>query len=140
MVSLFWKWGNWGSEQSDSSNFESRTVQLQSCSDHRSHSLPLAKKMPCELKSLGVYYLATFLKKKANTKCEMSLNPATCLLNNVKCCETQLSSLVVGMCNIGYAGGAVLYVNDWNGCPHCRNVSFPLTLTEKKCKIQQTKL
>lgn len=102
---LFWKWGNWGSEQSDSSNFESRTVQLQSSrSDHRSRGLPLSKKMPCELKSLGVYYLATFLKKKANTKREMSLNPATCLLNNVKCCETQLSSLVVGMCNTFFTG------------------------------------
>lgn len=110
---LFWKWGNWGSEQSDSSNFESRTVQLQSsCSDHRSRGLPLSKKMPCELKSLGVYYLATFLKKKANTKYEMSLNPATCLLNNVKCCETQLSSLVVGMCNT-FSTGILLPSTLW---------------------------
>lgn len=102
---LFWKWGNWGSEQFDTSNFESRTVQLQSsCSDHRSHGLSLSKKMPYELKSSGVYYLATFLKKKANTKCKISLNPATSLLNNVKCCETQLSPLVVGMCNTFFTG------------------------------------
>lgn len=102
---LYWKWGNWGSEQSGSSNFETGTVQLQSsCSDHRSRGLSLSKQMPNELKSLGVYYLATFLKKKANTKHKISLNPATCLLNNVKCCETQFSSLVVWMCNTSFTG------------------------------------